>query len=143
MGELNRAVNGLSRQLTFPGEWSFHPQAVQLIWSQFWDIQVDLFASQESSHCQLFYSLTEGTLGTDALAHSLPQGLLKCVFPPVSLLAQCQGGRGTGLVSCAVLAQPDLVPRTDASCDSPSLADSSRKDLLSQRQGTIYHLRRT
>ncbi len=32
--------------------------------------QVDLFASLETSHCQLFYSLPEGTLGTDALAHS-------------------------------------------------------------------------
>ncbi len=32
--------------------------------------QVDLFTSLETSHCQLIYSLTEGTLGTDALAHS-------------------------------------------------------------------------
>ncbi len=32
--------------------------------------QVDLFASLETSHCQLFYSLPEGTIGTDALAHS-------------------------------------------------------------------------
>ncbi|KAL0189928.1 hypothetical protein M9458_017027, partial [Cirrhinus mrigala] len=38
--------------------------------------QVDLFASPESSHCQLFYSLTEAPLGRDALAHSWPRGLL-------------------------------------------------------------------
>ncbi|XP_067307869.1 uncharacterized protein [Pseudorasbora parva] len=37
---------------------------------------------------------------------------------------QGQGGRGAGLVSCAVLAQPDLVPRTHTPRDSPSLADS-------------------
>ncbi len=36
--------------------------------------QVDLFASLETSHCQLFYSLTEGTLGTDALAHCARSG---------------------------------------------------------------------
>ncbi len=45
-------------------------------------------ASLETSHCQLFYSLTEGTLGTDALAHSWPRGLRKYAFPPVSLQAQ-------------------------------------------------------
>ncbi|KAL0173211.1 hypothetical protein M9458_033522, partial [Cirrhinus mrigala] len=44
---------------------------------------VDLFASLESSHCQLFYSLTESPLGRDALAHSWPQGLL-------NLLAQTE-----------------------------------------------------
>ncbi|XP_067313608.1 NLR family CARD domain-containing protein 3-like [Pseudorasbora parva] len=45
-------------------------------------------ASQDSSHCSLYYSLTEGTLGTDALAHSWPQGLRKYAFPPVSLLVR-------------------------------------------------------
>ncbi len=38
---------------------------------------------------------------------------------------QDQGGRGAGLARGAVLAHSDLVPRTDAPCDSPSLADSS------------------
>ncbi len=61
---------------------------VHLIWGLFKAAQVDLFASPDSAHCQLFYSLTEGTLGTDALAHSWPQGLRKYVFTPVSLLAQ-------------------------------------------------------
>ncbi len=52
-----------------------------------------LFASHESSHCQLYYSLTEAPISTDALAHSWPQALLKYAFPPVSLLAQtlCKG----------------------------------------------------
>ncbi len=49
---------------------------------------MDLFASHESSHCQLYFSLTEGPLGTDSLAHSWPRALHKYVFPPVSLLAQ-------------------------------------------------------
>ncbi len=62
--------------------------ADELIWRRFGLAQVDLFASLETSHCQLFYSLTEGTLGTDALAHSWPRGLRKYAFPPVSLLAQ-------------------------------------------------------
>ncbi|KAL0204692.1 hypothetical protein M9458_002710, partial [Cirrhinus mrigala] len=73
-GELNRAADALSRQLTLPGEWRLHPQVVQLIWSRFGEAQVDLFASPKSAHCQLFYSLTEAPLGTDALAHSWPRG---------------------------------------------------------------------
>ncbi len=40
---------------------------------------------------------------------------------------QDQGGRGAGLVSGSILAQQDLVPRTHASRDSPSLANSSEE----------------
>ncbi len=86
-GLLNRTADELSRA-AHPREWRLHPQMVQLIWRRFGLAQVDLFASLETSHCQLFYSLTEGTLGTDALAHSWPRGLRKYAFPPVSLLAQ-------------------------------------------------------
>ncbi|KAI2667192.1 ORF V: Enzymatic polyprotein [Labeo rohita] len=86
-GELNRAADQLSRQSTHPGKWRLHPQVVQLIWSHFGEAQIDLFASPESSHCQLFYSLSEAPLGRDALAHSWPLGP-KYAFPPVSLLAQ-------------------------------------------------------
>ncbi len=53
-GELNRAADVLSRQLTFPGEWRLHPETIRLIWSRFGEAQVDLFASRESSHCQLY-----------------------------------------------------------------------------------------
>ncbi len=87
-GQLNREADALSRQLTFPGEWRLHPETIRLIWSRFGEAQVDLFASPESSHCQLYFSLTEGPLGTDALAHSWPRALRKYAFPPVSLLAQ-------------------------------------------------------
>ncbi len=86
-GKLNRATDALSLQLTLPGEWQLHPETIRLIWSRFGEAQVDLFAS-ESSHCQLYSSLTEGPLGTDALAQSWPQALCNYAFPPVSLLAQ-------------------------------------------------------
>ncbi|CAM4697068.1 unnamed protein product [Leuciscus chuanchicus] len=88
LGELNRAADTLSQQLTLPGEWRLHPQVVQLIWRRFRAAQLDLFVSPDTSHCQLFFSLTDGNLGTDALAHSWPQGLRKYVFPPVSLSAE-------------------------------------------------------
>ncbi len=87
-GKLNRAADVHSRQLTFPREWRLHPETIRLIWSRCGEAQVILFASHESSHRQLYFSLTEGPLGTDALAHSWPQDLRKYAFPPVSLLTQ-------------------------------------------------------
>ncbi len=121
-GVFNRAADELSRA-ALPGEWRLHPQAVQLIWGRFGAAQVDLFASPETTHCQEFYSLTEPTLGTDALAQI-------CVPPsePTSTdTVQDQGGRGAGLVSDSILAQQDLVPGTHAPRDSPSLANSSEE----------------
>ena len=45
---------------------------------------MDLFASEESAHCPLFFSWTEVTvpLGQDALAHDWPQSPLYA-FPPL------------------------------------------------------------
>ncbi len=117
--------NQLSRA-ALPGEWRLHPQVVQLIWSWFGVAQVDLFASPETTHCQWFYSLTEATLGTDALAHSWPGACASMRSPsePTSTdTVQDQGGRGAGPVSGSILAQQDLVPPRD----SPSLADSSEE----------------
>ncbi len=137
-GLLNRTANELSRA-ALPGEWRLHPQMVQLIWRCFGLAQVDLFASLETSHCQLFYSLAEGTLDTDALAHSWPRGLRKYAFHPVSLLAQtlCKvtGGRGADPARGAILAHPDLVPRADTPHDSPSLADSSEEGSTASETG--------
>ncbi len=130
-GQLNRAADALSRQLTFPGEWRLHPETIRLIWSRFGEAQVDLFASPESSHCQLYFSLTEGPLGTDALAHSWPRALRKYAFPPSEPTrtdtVQAQGGRGAGPAGCAPLAHPDLVSRTHFLRDSTSLAHSSEE----------------
>ncbi|KAL0179586.1 hypothetical protein M9458_025028, partial [Cirrhinus mrigala] len=81
-GEANRMADSLSRQVSLGGEWRLHPQSVQLIWDRFGQAQVDLFASPESTHCQLWYGLTEAPLGIDALAHNWPRGRLKYAFPP-------------------------------------------------------------
>ncbi len=138
-GELNRAADALSRQLTFPGEWRLHPKMIRLIWSRFGEAQVDLFASHKSSHCQLYYSLTESPLDTDTLAHSWPRALRK--YAPVSLLAQtlCKVREDKEQV---LLVAPYWPTRTWFSelmllVTAHPWRIPLRKDLLSQRLGTI------
>ncbi len=144
-GELNRAADALSRQLTFPGEWRLHPEMIRLIWSRFGEAQVDLFVSRESSHCQLYFSLTEGTLGTDALAHSWPRALCKYAFPPVSLLAQtlCKVREDEEQVLLVAPSWPTRTwfPELILLATAPPWPIPLRKDLLSQGLGTIWHPR--
>ncbi len=131
-GELNRA---------FPGEWRLHPETIRLIWSRFGEAQVDLFASRESSHCQLYFSLTEGTLGTDALAHSWPRALCKYAFPPVSLLAQtlCKVREDEEQVLLVAPFWPTRTwfPELILLATAPPWPIPLRKDFLSQGLGTI------
>ncbi len=142
-GQLNRAADTLSRQLTFPGEWRLHPETIRLIWSRFGEAQVDLFASPESSHCQLYFSMTEGPLGTDALAHNWPRALRKYAFPPVSLLAQTLCKLREDEEQVLLVAPhwptrtwfPELISLTTA----PPWRIPLRKDLLSLGLGTIWH----
>jgi hypothetical protein len=144
-GLLNRAADELSRQQVLPGEWRLHPQVVQLIFRRFGTAQVDLFAAPDTSHCQLFYSLTEGTLGTDALAHSWPRDLRKYAFPPVSLLAQtlCKVREDEEQVLLVAPYWPNRTwfPELVLLATAPPWPIPLREDLLSQRRGTLWHPR--
>ncbi len=144
-GELNRAANELSRQQALPGEWRLHPEVLQLIWRRFGNAQVDLFASPDTSHCQLFFSLSEGTLGTDALACSWPRGLRKYAFPPVSLLAQtlCKVREDEEQVLLVAPYWPNRTwfPELMLLATAPPWQIPLRRDLLSQRGGTLWHPR--
>ncbi len=72
-GILNLAADFLSRQKLRPGEWMLNRQTVSQIWDLFGKAEVDLFASQESSQCPLWFSLSfPTTLGIDAFAHPWP-----------------------------------------------------------------------
>ncbi|XP_074466705.1 uncharacterized protein LOC141752572 [Sebastes fasciatus] len=86
-GVLNRAADLLSRSGPLPGEWRLHPEVVASLSTQFGMAQVDLFASKETAHCQLWFSLRPpgGPLGLDALSHEWPKGLLYA-FPPLPLI---------------------------------------------------------
>ncbi len=118
---------------------------IRLIWSRFGQAQVDLFASPESSHCQLYFSLTEDPLGTDALAHSWPWALRKYAFPPVSLLAQtlCKLREDEEQVLLVAPHWPTLTwfPELISLATAPPWRIPLRKDLLSQGLGPIWHPR--
>ncbi len=132
-----------SRRAALPGEWRLHPQTVQLIWRRFGLAQLDLFASLETSHCQWFYSLTEGTRGTDALAHSWPRGLRKYAFPSVSLLVQtlCKIREEEEQILLVAPYWPTRTwfPELMLLVTAPPWQIPLRKDLLTQRRGTLWH----
>ncbi|KAL0149358.1 hypothetical protein M9458_055396, partial [Cirrhinus mrigala] len=98
----NRMADSLSRQVLLGGEWRLHPQSVQLIWDRFGQAEIDLFASPESTHCQL-------------------------CEPHRTNFVQSQGGQGTDSLGGPLLAQQNLVLRPGAPGISPSLAHSSEE----------------
>ncbi len=73
-GAHNIGADILSRQGLRPRESRLHPEVVELIWKEFGQAQVDLFASQETSHCPLWFSLTHPPpLRLDAMTHTWPR----------------------------------------------------------------------
>ncbi len=86
-GSDNQVADVLSWDLLLPGEWRLHPDVVQLIWQQFSRAEVDLFASELTTHCRWWFARTETSspLGQDALDHEWPNCLLYA-FPPFPLL---------------------------------------------------------
>ncbi len=80
-GKMNQGADMLSRN-NVSEEWTLHPLSVQKIWKVFDRARVDLFASEDSSHCPIFF-----TKSTDALAHEWPS-LTLYAFPLIALLQQ-------------------------------------------------------
>ncbi|KAL0202971.1 hypothetical protein M9458_000989 [Cirrhinus mrigala] len=72
-GHMNMGADFLSRQAVTHGEWKLHPEVVSHIWERFYEAEVDLFASQETAQCPLYFSLTPpAPLGLDTMAHMWP-----------------------------------------------------------------------
>ncbi|XP_033996783.1 uncharacterized protein LOC117491055 [Trematomus bernacchii] len=143
-GDQNQVADFLSRHKPPPGEWRLHPEVVETIWSLFGRAEVDLFASEESRHCPLWFSWAEVTspMGQDALAHDWPDSLLYA-FPPQPLLLQklqrvlTQGHR----LLLVAPRWPGRVwfPLLRSLCCGPPWRLPDRKDLLSQLRGQIWH----
>lgn len=81
-GRLNQGADMLSRSNIPSEEWMLHPQTVQEIWVVFGRAEVELFASEDNSHCPTYFLKDR-----DALAHDWPN-LLLYAFPPIALIPQ-------------------------------------------------------
>ncbi|XP_030219303.1 uncharacterized protein LOC115548682 [Gadus morhua] len=143
-GQRNQVADFLTRQKPPPGEWRLHPEVVETLWGLFGRAEVDLFASEESAHCPLWFSWTEvtGPLGQDALAHDWPQSPLYA-FPPQPLILptlQRVFLQGHRLLLVAPYWPGRLwFPLLRRLCCSSPWRLPCRKDLLSQLGGQIWH----
>ncbi len=61
-GKINQGADMLSRNNVSSEEWMLHSLSVQKIWELFGRARIDLFASEDNSHCPIFF-----TKNTDAL----------------------------------------------------------------------------
>ncbi len=128
-GHLNVGADILSRQ----------------IWRVFGQAQVDLFATHQTSHCPLWYSLTHpAPLGLDAMVQTWPR-LRLYTFPSIVLLPGVQERVRRDGVRLLLVAP--FWPGRVWFSDLVSLLDGSpweipvRRDLLSQAEGMILHPR--
>ena len=143
-GRENLAADRLSRGGPLPGEWRLHPEVVSGIWDRYGTAVADLFASRENTHCPLFFSMgrDDPPLGTDAMAHQWPLGLLYA-FPPFILLHQLLQRVQVEEVSL-ILVAPNW-PQMIWFAEIPPLLQGQpwelpiRRDLLSQAEGTLFH----
>lgn len=143
-GPTNLAADQLSRGGPLLGEWRLHPEVVRDIWDRFGAAVVDLFASRETAHCPLFFSRgrDDPPLGTDAMAHEWPQGLLYA-FPPFTLLHPLLQRIQVEEVNL-ILVAPSWPQMIWFSVLPPLLQGHPwelppRRDLLSQARGTLFH----
>ncbi len=129
LGVLNLAADFLSRQKLRPGEWMLNHQTVAQIWDLFGEAEVDLFASQESSQCPLWFSLSSpAPLGIDTFAHPWPNVRLRISASQANSGSPVQGeGERCPSSTCSpVLAIPDVILRVDSSSVSAPLGDSNQ-----------------
>lgn len=127
-----------------PGKWGLHPEVVAEIWCRFVTAVADMFASGESTHCSLFFSLGRDnpTLSTDAMSHQWPQGLLYA-FPPFDFFLPLLQRIRIEEVRLVLIPPkwPHMVWLSDIPpliCGAPWELPVS-KDLLSQAHRVLFH----
>lgn len=61
----------IKEQLYIKEACILYPESVQLIWRKFGQVDMDLFASLETTHCPLWFSVTHpALLGLDVMAEA-------------------------------------------------------------------------
>ncbi len=146
-GELNRAADELSRQHALPGRMETPPPRYSSWFGDAsGDAQVDLVLPPRTRlTASCFSPCPRGPSVTDALACSWPRGLRKYAFPPVSLLAQtlCKVREDEEQVLLVAPYWPNRTwfPELMLLATAPPWQIPLRRDLLSQRGGTLWHPR--
>lgn len=115
------------------GEWRLNHGTVSLIWERFGKVEVDLFMTEENTHCPLFFSLSLTMLG------QRPVCTLSPIEDFVTGAAQNQRGESVSVVSGSELAESALVPDLLEILMAPPWLIPLRWDLLSQVGGSIWH----
>ncbi len=105
-------------------------QTVAQMWDLFGRAEVDLFVSQESSQCPLWFSLSSpAPLGIDAFAHPWPN-LRLYAFPPVKLIPAVLCRVKESVVHLLLVAPfwpCQMVLGADFSSGTPSVGDSNQR----------------
>ncbi len=130
-GHMNVGADLLSRQAVTHGEWKLLPEVVSQIWERFYETEVDLFASQETAQCPLYFSLTPpAPLGLDAMAHRWPRRGSLRISPDRSAPGSPGQGPSTGvspLTDSAPLADQNMVLRSNIPPRRLAVGDSSQE----------------
>jgi hypothetical protein len=116
-GHLNVRPDRLSRDNVPPGEWSLHPQTVQLLWDTFGTAEVDL--SRQRSVSNMLHK-EQGRAGP-----SLAQPPSLCFPSDHAVTTGNQAYKGERFLctsSSSVLAEPSLVSGADAASELASVA---------------------
>ncbi len=71
LGKLNLGADMLSRSNVPSDEWTLHQLKIQEMWGIFGRPEVDLFASEDNTHCKTYF-----LKDSEALAHDWPNLLL-------------------------------------------------------------------
>ncbi len=116
-----------------------HPLAVQKIWQVYGRARVNLFASEDNSHCPIFFSKS-----TDALAHECPS-LPLYALPSFALLPQVlrrvREQRQKNHSNNPLWGNQPWVLYLFQLLEAALWPIPLRRDLLSQVNGTIWHPR--
>ncbi len=132
-GKINQGADVLSRNNVSSEEWTLHPLAVQRIWEVFGRARVDLFASEDNSHCPIF------------LQRARMPNLPLYAFPPVALLPQVlrrvREQRHMLILIAPLWRNQPWVSELFQLLKAAPWPIPLRQDLLSQANGTIWHPR--
>ena len=125
-GHLNVGADLLFRQKLPIGEWKLHPEVVKQIWTRFYEVVLDLFASYQKAQCPLYFSLNHPAPGSGCDGAHMAQNVPVCVSSSFSAPGS---------------SSQSLVLRDISLLNGSPWTIPERRDFLFQTEATIFHPR--